>query len=81
MTFEAYLSAIQAKAGRTAEQLKGDAAKAGVYAADMKAATLVAWLKKEHGLGHGHSMAVWAVWKSKGWVAAPSAAKTSARKK
>jgi hypothetical protein len=76
MTFQAYLTAIEAKTGRTPEQLKSDATKAGIYSADMKAAQMVAWLKKEHGLGHGHSMAVWAVWKSKGWVTAPSAKKT-----
>lgn len=75
MSFEAYLTAIKAKTGRTPEQLKADAAKAGVYAPDMKAAEMLAWLKKEHGLGHGHSMAVWAVWKSKGWVSAPSGKK------
>ena len=75
MSFEAYLTAIKAKTGRTPEQLKMDATKAGVYRADMKAAEMVPWLKKEHGLGHGHSMAVWAVWKSKGWVSAPSAPK------
>ncbi len=75
MTFAAYLTAIKAKTGRTPEELKRDAAKAGVYAQDMKAAEMVAWLKKEHGLGHGHAMAVWAVWKAKGWVQAPSARK------
>jgi hypothetical protein len=75
MSFEAYLSAIKEKTGRTPERLKGDAAKAGIYNPDMKAAEMVAWLKKEHGLGQGHSMAVWAVWKSKGWVSAPSAKK------
>lgn len=75
MSFEAYLAAVKAKTGRTPEQLKGDATKAGVYARDMKAAQMVAWLKQEHGLGHGHSMAVWAVWKDKGWVSAPSAKK------
>jgi len=75
MTFEAYLAAIKAKTGRTPEQLKSDAAKAGVYSPDMKAAQMVAWLKNEHDLGHGHSMAVWAVWKEKGWVSVPSTKK------
>jgi len=45
------------------EDLRRLAAKAGVYKADMKAGDLVAWLKKEFQLGHGHSMAVWAVWR------------------
>jgi len=42
------------------------------YSSDMKAAQVVAWLKKAHGHGHGHSTAAWAVWKAKGWVSAPS---------
>ncbi len=36
----------------------------------MKATALVAWLKKELELGEGHSMAIWAVFKEKGWVSA-----------
>jgi Domain of unknown function (DUF4287) len=75
MTFEAYLTAIKSKTGRTPEQLKADATKAGVYTSNMKATELVSWLKTEHDLGHGHSMAVWAVWKSKGWVQAPTVKK------
>ena len=76
MSFQAYLTAIKNKTGRTPEQLKADAEKAGVYSPDMKAAEMLAWLKDEHGLGHGHSMAVWAVWKARGWVSAPSKKKT-----
>jgi hypothetical protein len=34
----------------------------------MKAGALVAWLKEEFDLGHGHAMAVWSVFKEKGWV-------------
>lgn len=75
MSFEAYLTAIKSKTGRTPEQLKVDATKAGIYKPDMKAAELVSWLKSEHDLGHGHSMAVWAVWKEKDWVQAPSSKK------
>ena len=71
MSFQAYLDNIRAKTGKTPEQLKALAAKAGVYKSDMKATDLVAWLKKEFDLGHGHSMAVWAVFKDKGWVASP----------
>jgi len=71
MSFEAYIANIQAKTGKTPEQLKMLATKAGVYRPDMKATELVAWLKKEYDLGHGHSMAIWAVFKDKGWVVAP----------
>lgn len=75
MSFQAYLDNIKAKTGKTPEQLKAAAVKAGVFARDMKATALVTWLKQEFDLGHGHSMAVWAVFKSKGWVDDPKAGK------
>lgn len=75
MSFQAYLDNIRAKTGKTPAQLKTAATKAGVFAKSMKAATLVAWLKEEYGLGHGHSMAIWAVFKDEGWVDAPSKGK------
>jgi Domain of unknown function (DUF4287) len=75
MTFQAYLDTIKVKTGKTPEQLKAAAAKAGLYSPTMKAAELVEWLKAEYELGHGHSMAIWAVWKERGWVQAPKAKK------
>ncbi len=75
MTFQAYLDNIKAKTGKTPEQFKALATKAGVYKRDMKAAALVAWLKQEFDLGHGHAMALWAVFKDKGWVEAPKGKK------
>ena len=75
MSFQAYLDNIHAKTGKTPEQLKALADKAGVYKPDMKASALVDWLKKEFDLGHGHSMAVWAVFKDKGWVVSPGGKK------
>lgn len=68
MSFQAYLDNIKAKTGKTPEQLRTLAAKAGVYRTDMNASELVTWLKKEFDLGHGHAMAIWAVFKDKGWV-------------
>jgi hypothetical protein len=44
MSFQAYLDNIRAKTGKTPEQLKALAVKAGVYSRDMKATALVAWL-------------------------------------
>jgi hypothetical protein len=38
----------------------------------MKATQLVDWLGKRFDLGRGHSMAIWAVFKSNGWVNAKS---------
>ena len=68
MTFQAYLDAVKAKTGKTPEELKAAAEQAGVYDPDMTATQLVDWLKGEYGLGQGHSMAVWAVFKDNGWT-------------
>ena len=72
MSFQAYLDNIKAKTGKTPEDLYRLAVKNRVYSPDMKATELVAWLRKEFGLGQGHSMAIWAVWKQRRWVHAPS---------
>lgn len=58
MTFQAYIDNIKSKIGKTPEELKELAEKAGVYKPDMKAAQLVEWLNKEFKLGHGHAMAI-----------------------
>jgi hypothetical protein len=70
MSFQAYLDNIQAKTGnapadwkRLAEQ-KGFATK-GKMRPDVKAMQIVNWLKAEHGLGHGHAMAIVALLKGK----------------
>jgi hypothetical protein len=34
---------------------------------------IVGWLKSEFGLGHGHAMAIWAVFQRNGWVPAAPA--------
>ena len=68
MSFQAYLDNILAKTGKTPENFKSLATQAGVFKPDMKAGELLAWLKREHALGQGHAMAVWAVFKSEGWV-------------
>lgn len=71
MSFQAYIDNIQSKTGKTPDDFKNEMKKAGVLSPDMKATDLVNWLKKNYGLGHGHSMAIWAVFKSKGWVTDP----------
>jgi len=71
MSFQAYIDNIKAKTGKTPEELKAAAERAGIYNYDMKAADLVKFLKDEFDLGHGHSMAIWAVFKDHGWVADP----------
>lgn len=71
MTFQAYLDTIYKRTGKTPEELKELAEKAGIYSYDMKASELIKFLKEEFDLGHGHSMAIWAYWKSKNWIADP----------
>lgn len=71
MSFQAYLDNIKEKTGKTPEDFKNGMKKDGTLKPDMKAGDLVAWLKKNYGLGHGHSIAIWVVFKSKGWVQAP----------
>jgi hypothetical protein len=71
MSFQAYIDNIHTKTGKTPEQLKAHAIEAGIFSKGMKAGDLLAWLKKEYDLGHGHSMATWAVFKDEGWVNDP----------
>lgn len=57
MSFQAYLDAIEKKTGLTPRQLLGQATDRGL-GPETKAGEIVAWLKQEHGLGHGHAMAM-----------------------
>lgn len=75
MTFKAYLDNIKSKTGKTPEDFKKLAQKAGVYKLDMKAGELVAWLHDEFGLGRGHSMAIWHYFQMQGWVPQPKSKK------
>ena len=68
MSFQAYLDNIKAKTGKTPEDFKNQLEKEKLLDPAMKASELVKWLKDKFDLGHGHSMAIWAVFKSKGWV-------------
>jgi hypothetical protein len=68
MSFQAYIDNIKAKTGKTPEDFKKEFEKTGKLKPDMKASELVSWLKQVHGLGHGHAMAIWNVFISKGWV-------------
>jgi hypothetical protein len=70
MSFQAYIDNIQAKTGTGPEEFKRLAEqkgflKKGVLTRDTKAGDIVAWLKQDFGLGHGHAMAIYALFKGK----------------
>ncbi|WP_416866280.1 MAG: DUF4287 domain-containing protein [Imperialibacter sp.] len=71
MSFQAYIDNIKTKTGKSPEDFKKELEDDGLLSPDMKATDLVNWLKQNYELGHGHSMAIWAVFKSKDWVASP----------
>lgn len=75
MTFQAYLDNIRTKTGKTPEDFKVHAAEKGLLKPGVKASEIVAWLKKDYELGHGHATAIYAVFKAKGYVATPAAKK------
>ena len=64
MSFQAYLDNIKKKTGKTAEDFTKLADKKGLLKEGIKAGEIVAWLKKDFDLGHGHAMAIYAVLKS-----------------
>jgi hypothetical protein len=68
MSFQAYLDNIKSKTGKTPEDFKKIAAKKGFLQKGkikegVKAGEIVAWLKQDFNLGHGHAMAIYAVFK------------------
>jgi hypothetical protein len=68
MSFQAYIDNIKAKTGKTPEDFRKLAEKKGFLQKGelkngVKAGEIVAWLKKDFDLGHGHAMAIYAVFK------------------
>jgi hypothetical protein len=61
MSFQAYINNIKAKTGKTPEDFRKIAEKKGLLKPGVKAGQIVAWLKEDFGLGHGHAMAIYAV--------------------
>jgi uncharacterized protein DUF4287 len=72
VSFQAYLDNIKAQTGKTPDDFRALAKRAGILTPELKASELVTWLRKEFDLGHGHAMAIWAVFTEQGWAAAPS---------
>lgn len=70
MSFQAYIDNIQTKTGKTPADFKKIAEekgfmKDGVLNPNTKAGEIVAWLKADFDLGHGHAMAIYATFKGK----------------
>jgi Domain of unknown function (DUF4287) len=68
MSFRAYLDNIKAKTGKSPSDFKKLAEKRGVLkkgklADGIKAGEIVQWLKDDYELGHGHAMALFALFK------------------
>ena len=70
MSFQAYLDNIKAKTGKGPEDFKKLAEKKGFLQkgkldSKVKAGDIVSWLKEDFDLGHGHAMAIYALFKGK----------------
>ena len=65
MSFQAYLDNIQAKTGKSPEDFVKLARKKVLLKPETKAGEIVAWLKQDFELGHGHAMAIYAYLKGK----------------
>ncbi len=68
MSFEAYIDNIKTKTGKSPDDFKKLAEKKGFLQKgklnpNVKAGEIVAWLKKDFELGHGHAMALYALFK------------------
>ncbi len=66
MSFQAYLNSIKEKTGKGPDDFKKLAEKKGFVQNDkikqgVKAGDIVKWLKEDFELGHGHSMAIYAL--------------------
>ena len=68
MSFQGYLNTIKAKTGNGPDDFRRLAAEKGFTDGEtlkpgVKAGEIVAWLKQDFDLGHGHAMAIYALLK------------------
>jgi hypothetical protein len=68
MSFQAYIDNIRAKTGKGPDDFKQLAEAKGLLKPGTKAGPIIAWLKEDFDLGHGHSMAIYKVFKDAGLV-------------
>lgn len=69
VTFQAYLDNIHAKTGLWPEDFLAAGRASGLVTFDVKVGDLVAWLKSDYELGHGHAMAVVQAFRTMGAIA------------
>ena len=65
MTFQAYIDNIYKKTGKTPDDFRKLADEKGLLKPGVKAMQIIAWLKEEYGLGHGHAMAIYATFQGR----------------
>ena len=58
MSFQAYLDNIEAKTGKSPNDFIALAKEKGFNDSAIKTGVIVAWLKEDYDLGHGHAMAL-----------------------
>jgi Domain of unknown function (DUF5655)/Domain of unknown function (DUF4287) len=58
MSMQAYLDTIEARTGKTPEDFVVLAGDKGLLEPGVKARQVIAWLREDFGLGHGHAMAI-----------------------
>jgi hypothetical protein len=68
MSFQAYIDNIKKKTGKSPEDFKKLAEKKGFLQEGqlrdgVKAGKIIEWLKEDFDLGHGHAMAIFALFK------------------
>jgi predicted transport protein len=63
MSFQAYIDNIKVKTGKTPEDFKKLAEAKGLLKSETKVGEVIAWLKKDFDLGHGHAMAIYTTFK------------------
>ena len=59
MSFQAYIDNIKQKTGKTPDDFKQLAEEKGLLKPGVKAGEIIAWLKEDFGLGHGHAMTIY----------------------
>jgi Domain of unknown function (DUF4287) len=80
VTFQAYVDNIERKTGKNPDDFHAAATAGGILDGAITATQFVDWVKRDFGLGHGHAMAILAVFKKRGWVSlTPSRASKGAK--